>query len=55
MQRIGTVSFFKQENLWYTACPTCNKKVIESNFGGNSSWRCEKCNKDLPDVRSFPY
>ncbi|KAG5438065.1 hypothetical protein PCANB_000412 [Pneumocystis canis] len=42
----ATIVFFKQENVFYPACPNvgCNKKVIEDNEGG---WRCEKCDKSF--------
>eukprot|EP00835_Amoeboradix_gromovi_P005643 NODE_552_length_6806_cov_0.530938.p1 type:complete len:611 gc:universal NODE_552_length_6806_cov_0.530938:2639-4471(+) len=44
---IGTV-FVK--GLYYSACPSCKKKIIEVNGG----WRCEKCSEDH-DVPSYKY
>lgn len=42
----GTIVLIKHEgNLWYNACPTCNKKVTEEN----GQWKCEKCNTLLPN------
>lgn len=46
----GTINHIKHDNdPWYTACTTegCNKKVTENNFSG--AWRCEKCNKEIPN------
>lgn len=37
----GTILHIKADNLFYPACPTCNKKVIE----GSEGWRCEKCDR----------
>ncbi|KND02596.1 replication factor-a protein 1 (rpa1) [Spizellomyces punctatus DAOM BR117] len=41
------VTFFKDQNLWYPACPSenCNKKVTDVSTG----WRCEKCDKLYPN------
>lgn len=36
----------KPDNISYTACPNCQKKVIEQDDG---SWRCEKCAKSYPE------
>ena len=35
-------------NLYYLSCPTekCMRKVVEDSDG----WRCEKCNKNFPQV-----
>ncbi len=38
---VGRIAYNGEKEMWYTACPACNKKVIE-NMG---SWACEKCNK----------
>ncbi|KTW28781.1 hypothetical protein T552_01411 [Pneumocystis carinii B80] len=42
----ATIVFFKQENIFYPACPIegCNKKAIEDNEG---RWRCERCDKSF--------
>lgn len=44
----ATVNYIKHDNNdpWYTACPTCNKKVVDI---GGGSFRCEKCNKEYPE------
>lgn len=44
----ATVVYIKQENLYYTACPSdnCNKKVNQEPDG---SWRCEKCDTTYPE------
>jgi replication factor A1 len=44
----ATVVYIKQENLFYTACPSdnCNKKVT---LEGDNSWRCEKCDRTYPE------
>ena len=36
----GTLNYIKSENMWYPACPTCNKKVAQHS---DESWYCEKC------------
>ncbi|CEH13439.1 probable replication factor-a protein 1 [Ceraceosorus bombacis] len=43
----ATVVYIKQDNLFYTACPSdnCNKKVTQESDG---SWRCEKCDRAYP-------
>jgi len=44
----GTVSAIKHEptvTLWYNACETCNKKVLQDS--STSLWRCESCNKNV--------
>jgi len=33
----------QESTLWYTACPTCNKKVVANNHGG---WSCESCRSE---------
>jgi replication factor A1 len=46
----GTVNYIKHDNdPWYTACPTCNKKVSQAHAG----WYCEKCGKsyETPERR----
>ena len=52
----STISYIKHDNNdpWYTACPAdgCNKKVIDI---GQGLFRCEKCNKEYPDVRTYNY
>ncbi|TPX37051.1 hypothetical protein SmJEL517_g00865 [Synchytrium microbalum] len=40
----ATITHIKRENMSYPACPTCNKKMGEDGGG----WRCEKCDKVLP-------
>ncbi|EPQ29340.1 uncharacterized protein PFL1_03095 [Pseudozyma flocculosa PF-1] len=44
----ATIVYIKQDNLWYTACPSdsCNKKVNQENDG---LWRCEKCDKSFEE------
>ncbi|ETS61649.1 hypothetical protein PaG_04143 [Moesziomyces aphidis] len=48
----ATVVYIKQENLYYTACPSdgCNKKVTPDHEG---NWRCEKCDRsyEQPEYR----
>ena len=48
----GTVVYIKQENLYYTACPSadCNKKVTLDH---DNNWRCEKCDRsyEAPEYR----
>ena len=49
-----TPVFIKTDNLFYDACPTCNKKITALNPNANPpSYRCEKCNKTIanPEVR----
>ncbi|PWZ02109.1 putative replication factor-A protein 1 [Testicularia cyperi] len=43
----ATVVYIKQDNLYYTACPSdgCNKKVTQDMDG---NWRCEKCDRSYP-------
>ncbi|CDU25683.1 probable replication factor-A protein 1 [Sporisorium scitamineum] len=43
----ATVVYIKQENLYYTACPSdgCNKKV---SLDHENNWRCEKCDRSYP-------
>eukprot|EP01000_Liburna_glaciale_P001813 NODE_1476_length_613_cov_911.895390_g1061_i0.p1 GENE.NODE_1476_length_613_cov_911.895390_g1061_i0~~NODE_1476_length_613_cov_911.895390_g1061_i0.p1 ORF type:complete len:158 (+),score=48.32 NODE_1476_length_613_cov_911.895390_g1061_i0:30-476(+) len=43
----------KQENMWYSACPTCSKKVQQRGEGDSSTWRCEKC--DVNVTPSYRY
>lgn len=44
----GYVTYIKHDtDPWYTACPSCNKKVIENTAG---KWTCEKCNKMFDNV-----
>ncbi|KAH0832173.1 hypothetical protein J3R83DRAFT_13086 [Lanmaoa asiatica] len=49
----ATVMHIKSDNIAYPACPTqgCNKKVTD--LGGDSGWRCEKCEKtfERPEYR----
>ncbi|CCF49608.1 hypothetical protein NDA11_004405 [Ustilago hordei] len=48
----ATVVYIKQENLYYTACPSdgCNKKVTLDH---ENNWRCEKCDRsyEAPEYR----
>ncbi|SNX84757.1 probable Replication factor-A protein 1 [Melanopsichium pennsylvanicum] len=48
----ATVVYIKQENLYYTACPSdgCNKKV---SIDHENNWRCEKCDRsyEAPEYR----
>lgn len=48
----ATVVYIKQENLYYTACPSdgCNKKVALDH---ENNWRCEKCDRsyEAPEYR----
>ncbi len=48
----ATVVYIKQDNLYYTACPSdgCNKKVTLDN---DNNWRCEKCDRsyEQPEYR----
>lgn len=61
----ATVVYIKQENLYYTACPSdgCNKKVALDH---ENNWRCEKCDRSyeapeyryvsaLPCLPTFPF
>ncbi|KAJ3356140.1 Replication factor A protein 1 [Entophlyctis luteolus] len=45
----ATISFIKQDNMFYPACQTadCAKKVVDDGGG----WRCERCNKSFPAPR----
>lgn len=47
----ATLTYIKQENMWYPACPTCNKKVIQVSDG--DMYRCDKCEKNTD--ASFRY
>lgn len=40
----ATILYIRPNNLYYTACPECNKKVIDEGDG----WRCEKCDRSFP-------
>ncbi|EST08505.1 Replication factor A, C-terminal [Kalmanozyma brasiliensis GHG001] len=48
----ATVVYIKQENLYYTACPSdgCSKKV---SLDHENNWRCEKCDRsyEAPEYR----
>lgn len=46
----ATIVLIKKENCMYQACSSenCNKKVIDMN---NGTFRCEKCNQDVPDFK----
>lgn len=40
------IKYIKKDNTpYYTACPTCNKKVTEAMSG----WVCEKCNMSIAE------
>lgn len=43
----ATVTYIKQDNFAYPACPSsdCNKKVVEEEPG---EWRCARCEKSFP-------
>jgi replication factor A1 len=42
----ATVSSIKHDrDVWYHACTTCNKKVVEA--AGAGGWVCEKCNSTM--------
>jgi replication factor A1 len=45
----ATVVHIKADPISYPACPTCNKKVNQTNDG----WRCEKCDRsyEAPEHR----
>lgn len=46
----ATILYIRPNNLYYTACPECNKKVIDEGDG----WRCEKCDRSFPEpVRRY--
>eukprot|EP01001_Neometanema_parovale_P004378 NODE_1614_length_1662_cov_37.966862_g1535_i0.p1 GENE.NODE_1614_length_1662_cov_37.966862_g1535_i0~~NODE_1614_length_1662_cov_37.966862_g1535_i0.p1 ORF type:complete len:437 (+),score=111.47 NODE_1614_length_1662_cov_37.966862_g1535_i0:75-1385(+) len=38
----ATLTYIKQENMWYPACKTCNKKVRPTG-PNDSSFHCDKC------------
>ncbi|WFD44641.1 Replication factor A protein 1 [Malassezia psittaci] len=40
----ATILYVRPNNLYYPACPECNKKVIDEGDG----WRCEKCDRSFP-------
>ncbi|WFD05638.1 Replication factor A protein 1 [Malassezia vespertilionis] len=40
----ATILYIRPNSLYYTACPECNKKVIDEGDG----WRCEKCDRSWP-------
>ncbi|OLY85024.1 Replication factor A protein 1 [Smittium mucronatum] len=40
----ATIVYIRQENLYYPACPQCNKKI----FLEGDEWRCENCQKSYP-------
>mmetsp|Transcript_686 Transcript_686/g.847 ORF Transcript_686/g.847 Transcript_686/m.847 type:complete len:589 (+) Transcript_686:51-1817(+) len=42
----ATIINIKTEKLWYEACPTCQRKVIDQNDG---TYACEKCNATLAE------
>lgn len=49
----GSINYIKHDtDPWYSACPTCNKKVVQSM--GGDKFRCEKCNLTL-DECSYRY
>jgi hypothetical protein len=37
---------------WYDGCstPRCNKKLVQDETKGTSSWYCGKCQKEIPQV-----
>jgi replication factor A1 len=37
-------TFIKTDQVYYDACPTCNKKLTQLH----TNYRCEKCNQDVP-------
>ena len=44
----ATISSIKHDrDVWYNACPTCNKKVTEA--AGAGGWVCEKCSQTFPN------
>lgn len=45
----ATVSFISPSTLYYPACTTegCNKKVHQET---DNTWRCEKCDKSMPNA-----
>jgi len=42
----ATLTYIKQENMSYPACPVCNKKVMPVADGGDT-YRCDKCEKNV--------
>jgi replication factor A1 len=42
----AVVTSVKMDPLWYESCGACKKKVQQIDGG---SWKCEKCDKTLPD------
>lgn len=46
----ATILYIRPNSLYYTACPECNKKVVDEGEG----WRCEKCDRSFPEpVRRY--
>lgn len=46
----ATILYIRPNSLYYTACPECNKKVMDEGEG----WRCEKCDRSFPEpVRRY--
>ena len=46
----ASILYIRPGTLYYTACPTCNKKVVDDGEG----WRCEKCDRSYPEpVRRY--
>jgi len=47
----GTVTLVRHEtNVWYSACPTCNKKVSDAD---SNQVYCEKCRKNVQPTLRF--
>ncbi|EDQ91528.1 uncharacterized protein MONBRDRAFT_451, partial [Monosiga brevicollis MX1] len=47
-QVTGTILYVKSDNIYYQACPTCNKKVVEESDG---SYECQKCAKSYKEFK----
>lgn len=46
----ASILYVRPGTLYYTACPTCNKKVLDDGEG----WRCERCDRSYPEpVRRY--
>lgn len=44
---VVTPTFIRTNNIWYDACPTCNRKVAEG------SGKCEKCDRSVVPIPRY--